>query len=158
MEAASLDLRLIQELQKNGRESYVNLASNLGVAEGTIRYRLKHLLYKNLIRIAALPNLSELGYNCTAIVGIQVSMAAVRNVASALAQKPNICYLTSVAGRYDLIAIIVTKTTQELSDCIELEVAPIPGIIRTETFISTNAIKGKWGLLDTTGLNLTCPD
>jgi Lrp/AsnC family transcriptional regulator for asnA, asnC and gidA len=155
METANLDLRLIHELQRNGRENYVNLASNLGVTEGTIRYRLKHLLSKNLIKIVALPNFSKLGYSCTAIVGIQVSMADIRNVASDLAQKPQICYLTSVAGRYDLIAIIVTKTTKELSDFIELDIIPIPGIIRTETFIGMNAVKGESGLLDTTGLTST---
>lgn len=152
MEAASLDIRLIQELQKNGRESYVDLANKLGVSEGTIRYRLKHLLDNDAIKIAALPNLPKLGYNCTAIVGIQVEMAVVRNVASKLALKPNVSYVTSVAGRYDLIALTIHKTPQDLSDFIEVEVAPMPGVMRTETYINMNITKGKWGLLDTTGI------
>lgn len=83
---------------------------------------------------------------------MQVRMADVRNVASELAQKPNVCYLASVAGRYDLIAITITKTTQELSDFIELEIASILGVMRTETHVNMNIIKGKWGMLDITGL------
>ncbi|MFC1934996.1 Lrp/AsnC family transcriptional regulator, partial [Chloroflexota bacterium] len=91
-------------------------------------------------------------YNCTAIVGIQVKMTAVRTVANKLAQKPNVGYLTSVAGRYDLIAIVITKTNQELSDFIELEMVTIPGVLRTETYINTNTIKGKWGIIETSEL------
>jgi len=152
MKVDNLDIQLIKELEKDGRENYVNLADKLGVAEGTIRYRLKHLLDNNVIKIATLPNLPRLGYSCTAIVGMQVKMTAVRSIANKLAQKPNVCYLTSVAGRYDLIAIVFTKTTQELSDFIELEVATIPGVMRTETYVNMNTIKGKWGMLDTSEL------
>tara|TARA_Y100000310_G_C19974683_1_gene487052 strand:+ start:278 stop:412 length:135 start_codon:yes stop_codon:yes gene_type:complete len=39
-----IDQQLIKELQRNGRESYLDLAKLLGVVEGTVRKRVKRLL------------------------------------------------------------------------------------------------------------------
>jgi DNA-binding Lrp family transcriptional regulator len=43
-----LDRQLILELQKDGRQQYVDLARKLGVVEGTVRKRVKRLLQRNL--------------------------------------------------------------------------------------------------------------
>lgn len=144
-----LDLKLIQELQKNGRESYVDLAGRLGVVEGTIRKRIKHLLDRDIIKIAAVPNIRELGYGFTSIIGFQVRMEDLRKVAENLAQNQHVCYLAFVTGRYDLMAIVVTQSPEELSRFIEKEISAIPSILRTETFVNLDIIKGGAGLLDT---------
>jgi Lrp/AsnC family transcriptional regulator for asnA, asnC and gidA len=68
-----IKLILIRELQRNGRETYVNLAKKLMVVEGTIRKRVKDLLEKNIIEIVALPNLKNLDYNFIGIMEIQGS-------------------------------------------------------------------------------------
>jgi Lrp/AsnC family transcriptional regulator for asnA, asnC and gidA len=146
------DHRLIEELHKDGRASYTDLARKLGVVEGTVRTRVKHLLRKNILAIAALPNLSELGYRLTSIIGLQVRMADLRKVADALAKNPNVCYLAFVTGRYDLMAIIVTRSHKELSDFIENEISAIPSILRSETFVNLDVIKGKSSGIDTSQL------
>lgn len=147
-----LDLNLIRELQKNGRESYVDLASRLGVVEGTVRKRIKHLLDRDIIKIAAVPNVRELGYSFTCIMGLQVRMEDLRKVAKNLAQNQHVCYLAFVTGRYDLMAIVVTQSPEELSQFIEKEISAIPSILRTETFVNLDIIKGAAGLLDTVQL------
>lgn len=154
-----LDRRLIQELQKNGRQGYVNLAKVLGVAEGTIRKRIKNLQSRNIMNITAVPNPRTLGYNVFSIMGFQVRMAYLRNVAEELVHKPNICYLAFVTGRYDLLAIIMTQSPEELSHSIEQEISTIPGILRTETFVNLDIVKGGWLGLDTTQLinNISVP-
>jgi len=152
-----LDRKLIEELQKDGRASHIRLASKLGVSEGTVRKRLAKLVAKNVIRVAALPNLSALGYNLTSIIGIQVRMTDLRIVADALARKANVCRLAFVAGRYDLIAIVVTRSHKALSDFIEKEVSTIPGVTRTETFVNLDVMKGEWAGIDTTQL-VSCLD
>ena len=139
-----LDRKLIEELQKNGRRSYVDLAKMLGVAEGTIRRRVKALVDKQIIKIAAVPNPYKLGYGFISIMGLQVRMADLRQVAESLSQKPNVCYLAFVTGRYDLMAIIIAHTPQELSNFIEKEISSIPSILRTETFVNLDVIKGEW--------------
>jgi len=76
-----LNRKLIQELQKSGRQGYVALAEMLGVVEGTVRKRVKDLLDKKVIKIVAVPNPRALGYNFVSIMGLQVRMAELRKVA-----------------------------------------------------------------------------
>lgn len=146
------DLRLIQQLQEDGRRSYVKLGKALGVAEGTVRRRVKRLTEGEILKVAGVPNLNELGYNCINVMALQVRMANLKAVAGALAQRPAVCHLAFVTGRYDLIAIIVTRTPQELSRFIQNEISVIPGILRTETFVELDVIKGEWLEVDTTQL------
>ena len=147
-----LDQRLIQELQKNGREGYTRLAAKLGVTEGTIRKRVRNLVARGIIKIVAVPNVSELGYKLMSIIGIQVRMLHLRKVGDTLARKPNVCHLSFVAGRYDLMAIVMARSHNELSKFIEKEVATIPGILKTETFVNLDIIKGAWSGSDTNHL------
>ena len=147
-----LDQKLIRELQKNGRQSYVNIAKMLGIVEGTVRKRVKDLTDRNIIKIVAVPNPRELGYNFISVMGLQVRMADLRKVAENLAEKPNVCYLAFVTGRYDLMAIIVTRSSEELSHFIEKEISALPSILRTETFVNLDIIKGGRPGLDTTQL------
>ena len=147
-----VDRRLILELQKNGREPYADLSRKLGVVEGTVRRRVKLLLDKHIIKIVAAPNTRELGYGLTSIMGLQVKMSDLRAVANNLAQNQHVCYLAFVTGRYDLMAIVVTRSPEELSRFIEKEISTISSILRTETFVNLDVIKGSGGLLDTTQL------
>ena len=147
-----LDRKLIEELQKDGRESYTELAKKLGVTEGTVRKRVKNLVDKSIMKIVAVPNMSELGYNLMSIIGMQVKMVDLRKVANALVKKVNVCHLAFVAGRYDVMALIVTRSHKELSDFIEKEISTIPSILRTETFVNLDVIKGAWSVTDITQL------
>ena len=99
-----------------------------------------------------MPNPRELGYNFISIMGLQVRMADLRKVADDLAQKPNVCYLAFVTGTYDLMAIIMTRSSEELSRFIETEISAISSILRTETFVNLDIIKGGAPWLDTTQL------
>jgi len=147
-----LDRKLIEELQKDGRESYTELAMKLGVTEGTVRKRVKNLVDKSIIKIVAVPNMSELGYNLMSIIGMQVKMVDLRKVADALAKKANVCHLAFVAGRYDVMALVVARSHKELSDFIEKEISTIPSVLRTETFVNLEVIKGAWSGTDITQL------
>ncbi len=144
-----LDRELIVELQKSGRRSYIDLAKLLGVSETTVRNRVRHLLDKDLINITAIPDLEALGYNFMGIVGMQVRLADLRAVADQLTKHANICYLANVTGRYDFIAIVVTKSSREFADFVENIISAIPSILRTETFVNLRIYKGRVIGLDT---------
>jgi len=148
----ALDREIIQELQKHGRVSYTDLSKKLGVVEGTIRKRVKRLQEKGFIKIAAVPDLRKLGYGFICIMGLQVRMEDLPAVAKQLNSMKNICYLTFVTGSYDLMAIVVTRSPEELSHFIQSEISEIPSILRTETFVNLDTIKGAGCLIDTTQL------
>lgn len=139
-----LNRKLIQELQNNGRRSYTELAKMLGVSEGTIRKRVKDLQKQDVMRIAAMLNPYKIGYSFISIMAFQVRMADLHEVAKMLAQKPNVYYLAFVTGRYDLLAMLMCRSPEELSDFIKEHISSIPSIIRTETFVNLEVIKGPW--------------
>jgi Lrp/AsnC family transcriptional regulator for asnA, asnC and gidA len=147
-----LDKRLIEELQQDGRAVFVDLAHKLGVSEGTIRKRVRRLVTDKVMRVVAVPNLPKLGCGFLAMMGIQVRVHELRKVADQLINNHHVCYVSFVTGRYDLMAIVMTESPEELSGFIEKEISAIPDILRTETFVSLDILKGEPSLLDTVDL------
>ena len=139
-----LNQKLIQKLQNNGRQSYTELAKMLGVTEGTVRKRVKDLQKHNIIKIVAVLNPYEIGYNFVSVMALQVRMADLRQVGEMLAQKPNVYYLASVTRRYDLLAMVMCRSPEELSNFIKEHISSIPSILRTKTFVNLEVIKSPW--------------
>ena len=152
MKLDKLDKQLILKLQDNGRLSYMELAKTLGVAEGTIRNRLKKLLGQDIIRVTAVPELGKFGYNFIGIVGMQVRLSDLRTVAEQLSKEPNVCYLANVTGRFELIAIVLAKSPVDFSHFMEDTISNMPSVLRTETFVTLNVYKGYESGLDTSQL------
>jgi Lrp/AsnC family transcriptional regulator for asnA, asnC and gidA len=148
----ALDKELIIELQKDGRRSFVELAEILHISEATARNRVKRLLNQGLVKVTVVPDMQMLGYQFVGILGIQIRLTYLRSVVGQLTQHANVCYLANVTGRFDLIGIIVTRTASEFADFIENVISVIPGVDRTETFVSLNVFKGETIGMDTLGL------
>lgn len=147
-----LDRELILQLQNNGRQRNIKLASELGVSERTIRNRLSNLLKKGAIKITAIPNLEFLGYSFIATVGLQIQLLSLSTITKKLIDQPNILYLANVTGRYDLIFIAVARSSQQFADFMENVVSNIQGILRTETFVNLHSYKDGVTGLDTRSL------
>ena len=139
-----LGQRLIQKLQNDGRQSYRELADELGVAEGTVRKRVRDLRNKDVIKIAALPNPLKLGCNFICIIGMEVKLTDIQQVGKELAQSPNVYFLSSVTGRFDLIAILLFNTSEELGDFVREKISSVQGILKTETFVNMDILKSPW--------------
>lgn len=139
-----LDKRIILELRGNARRSYTDLAKVLEVSEGTIRNRVKSLQDKNIIKFEAVVNPGSLGYKFITIMALQVKVADLAQVADMMGKLPNVYYLAFVTGRYDLVAIIMSRTTEELSDFIKQYVAALPSIMRSETLVNLEILKSPW--------------
>ena len=136
----NIDINIIKSLQKDGRESFTNLASKLGVVEGTIRKRYKKLTENDIIQVSALFNHSA-DNTLLSMIGVQVTGSA-KKVATELSKKSQIPYIAFVTGRYDLMIIVHSNSPAELADFILKEIAVIPGVDKTETFINLDIIKG----------------
>ena len=57
-------------------------------------------------------------------------------MAERLREVPGVTEVYSVAGRYDLAAVIRTKTNDELADVITQQIRQVGGILDTETLIA----------------------
>jgi DNA-binding Lrp family transcriptional regulator len=50
------------------------------------------------------------------------------------------------------MAVVMTRSPQELAKFIENEISVIPGVARTESFVNLDIIKGGWLGIDTSQL------
>lgn len=72
----------------------------------------------------------------SAIVLLNVERDKVNTVAEKLADMAGISEVYSVAGRYDLVAIVRVKENEQLADIVTNHMLKIEGIIKSETLIA----------------------
>lgn len=72
----------------------------------------------------------------TAIVLINVERARVNQVAQALVELAGVTEVFSVAGQYDLVAILRTETNEQIADLVTGYIQDVQGITRTETLMA----------------------
>lgn len=72
----------------------------------------------------------------TAIVLINVHRADFDSVAQKLTGLKGVTEVYSVAGQYDLVAILRTATNEEIADLVTRQIMGIEGITRTETLMA----------------------
>ena len=74
----------------------------------------------------------------TALVLLNVKRQQIKEVSQKLVDMQEVAEVNSVAGRYNLVAIVRVKNNQQIADTIAGEFAELHGIIATETLIAFN--------------------
>jgi len=75
----------------------------------------------------------------TAVVLMNVNADWTSRVASELAQMSGVSEVYSVAGNYDLVAVLRAKNNESLADLVSETIRKVPGVVRTETLIAFRA-------------------
>ncbi len=72
----------------------------------------------------------------TAVVLIKAKTREIGALAAALAELEGVVEVYSVAGRYDLVAIVRARRNEELAGIVSDRMHALPGIVDSETLIS----------------------
>lgn len=75
----------------------------------------------------------------TAIVLIKAETRQIPDLANQITDMPGVSEVFSVAGRYDLVAIVRVAKNEELADVISDKMRHLDGIVETETMIAFRA-------------------
>lgn len=142
-----LDRKLIDLLQVNGRASNARIARQVGVSEGTVRRRLRHLIQSKIIRVVAVPDPQQMGLNTIALVGVQADPDKIDAVASRLSELPEAQYTALTTGSYDIFIWVALPTAEDLGHFLRQKVGATPGVRRTETFVHLSILKKGYGIL-----------
>lgn len=142
-----LDLMLIKELEVDGRQTNTDLAKKIGTSKATARRKLRRLLDDNIIRVVAVANPPALGYKTVATMGINVRPGEVDAVAEKLAAYKNIHFVIISTGRYDIIAWVMFREPEDLSNFLRKELGKIPGLTSVETMVNLKIIKASFSYL-----------
>jgi DNA-binding Lrp family transcriptional regulator len=75
----------------------------------------------------------------TAIVLLTVEASSTNQIAEALARIQGVSEVYSVAGNFDLVAIVRVGTDEALADLVTLQIRGVPGIKTSQTLIAFRA-------------------
>ena len=142
-----LDTRIVDILQKDGRASNAGIAREVGVSEGTVRRRLKRLVQEEYIQVVALPDPVKMGYESQALVGVQVDPDKIDQVADDLSELSQVNWVAVTTGSYDIFAWATLQSAEALGLFLRTKVGIIPGVRRTETFVSLANKKRGYGTI-----------
>jgi DNA-binding Lrp family transcriptional regulator/CBS domain-containing protein len=130
----SLDRQVIALLQRDGRTPNVEIARELGIAEGTVRKRLERLIDSGIIHVTAVANPGVLSNATPVFVGVEVDLQRLEQVAATLAGMPEVLRVAIVAGEYDIMLEAVLPAIDRLLPFLRDRVGTIPGVKHTATF------------------------
>ncbi len=129
----TLDIAIIQELQKNGRKPFTEIAQTLNISEATVRNRVNKLIDKQVLQIVGLISPHRLGYNSPAMVSVAVHPGRVEAVAKKIADFEEVSYLIMVSGEFDLMVEVMCRDREHFVEFLNQKLAQVPGVLRTQT-------------------------
>ena len=140
-----IDQRLIEALQKNGREPFRRIAAEVGVSEATIRARYQRLCDDNILQVTGVTNPLGLGFDAQAMVGVRTS-GPPEPVAEEIAQWDEADYVVVTAGQFDVLVELTCADRRQLLDATN-RMRAIDGVVSTETFLNLELRKQlyDWG-------------
>lgn len=136
-----MDMRLLAALGSDGRRSYADLSSELDLSETAISRRVSALTSSHRLYFVAMVVPEALGFHLEVLVHLRVELAALESVASALAAKPQVRYMSATTGNSDLALEAVFRDTDELYQFLTHTLGGLEGIKNVEVDVILEAIK-----------------
>ena len=131
----SLSKRLIKLLEKDARQNSEVLARQLGVSSATVRRRLRALIKGDAIRIVAVVNPDKLELPLAVVMGFDVVLEKLTSTAQALANLPQVKWVLTTTGRFNILALTLFSSLDELDKFLQTEIARIEGLKDSEVSI-----------------------
>lgn len=138
--------RIIEHLQDDGRRSYASIATAVGLSEAAVRQRVQKLLDAGVMQIVAVTDPLQVGFRRQAMIGIRAEGDLIA-VGDALSAMPEVAYVVTTAGSFDLLCEVVCEDDAELLDVLSGAIRALPGVHATETFVylKLNKQHYNWG-------------
>jgi len=136
-----LDKEILNEMNKNARLSFRDLAKILGVSVATISHRVKKMENLGIIKgYIPLLDQKKVGYDFTAIIEISIEKGRLSNVEKKLAEFDNALGVYDITGLYDALVVARFKDRDHLNDFIK-KIQKFEFVQKTYTSIVLEVVK-----------------
>jgi DNA-binding Lrp family transcriptional regulator len=131
------DIRIIEQLNKDGRASLRKIAEKLEYSPSTVSNHFRKLLDDEVIK-GFRPQLdySKLGFSFTCLTQIKAEAGKQKKVAEELSEKKYIHSLYQVTGDTDIIAICKFRSRKEMRENLTQDLNQLEGITDTKTNVA----------------------
>jgi len=140
----AIDLKILEALQEDARQTYTAMGKRLGVAHSTVYDRIKRMERHGIIKkyTAILDAEKVAAKNITAIMTVFTNPKESEKVAEKLCEAPQVLEVyTSLSEELLIIAKVVAENQESLHTFIANSVAPLHGVLRIRTSIVTKKFK-----------------
>ena len=132
------DEKILEFLQKDSRESFVEIGKKLKMSESAVRRRVKNMVDNGTIEKFTV-QVGETN-STSAIVLISVdSSVDTAKVSTKLTKLSDVKTIYEITGQYDISVIVRAQNITEINKCID-DLRKIPGVIDTNTVIILKTI------------------
>ena len=128
------DISIINEL-KDGRMSFNKIANTLGLAEGTVRTRVKRLRKDGQLDITALVDPEALPEHSVVMIGVRVKDMDLVKKGSQFRNLRGVVSVAVVTGRFDLILTVMLTKDFGILEFYTEEASKIKNVQSVETFV-----------------------
>lgn len=140
-----LDRGILRQLEEDGRRAFREIARTLGTSEATVRARVKRMQDLEILRIVAFADPERLGNHQLALAMLSVEPHRHGDVVARLSKLPEISYVSTLLGRFDICAEIASSSNVELWEFLETQVNTIEGVRAVETLSIVHVHKLRYG-------------
>ena len=135
------DKRILNLLQDDARVSFAEIAKRTGVAESTVRYRMRRLARDKVItRMTALLDPRSIGMNVTAVVLVKINPKLLTAAIGRLAAFEESHHVFQTTGEYDAIAVVHTEDMEHLNE-LKRRIEMISGVKDVSVWAATGLAK-----------------
>ncbi|MFE5700775.1 Lrp/AsnC family transcriptional regulator [Rhodococcus koreensis] len=129
-----VDERLIELLIADGRMTYADLGSHVGLSGDAVRNRVRRLMDDDILEVVGSVPASLLGLESFALVGITVDGPAYP-VAQALSELEHADLVVRTSGVFDLIVELVCTDDNHLLSIVDESIRSIPSVTRCQVMM-----------------------
>ncbi len=147
----TVDLRLYELLREDGRRSFSELASIVGVSESMVRRRVDALRERGGLRFATLLEPYLLGYDVECFCWIRVDLSQLEQAARTLAAQREIRYLSATIGHSDLICETILHSQDDFYEFSTKTLGRLPGVHSVDVGLELQTVKRAY-------VRMTTPD
>jgi len=141
-----LDRCIVAELQENARKSINAISRKYSINASTIRYRIRSLESRGLMRFVTVVDPPAVGLHAFALVEIQANANLISQIIQTLSQKSWVLQLFVCAGFANLLAIVPAATAEDIKQIKMEDLSAIDGVdrVRASALIKTYAMDARW--------------
>ena len=134
----NLDRKILSLITGNARIPYLEVARECNVSGAAIHQRIQRLIKIGVIKGSEFVlNPKKMGFHTCAYIGVFLESAHLYpEVVKKLIEIPEITQCHYTTGNYSIFMKVYTKSNEDLKHVLVDKLQAIPGIARTETFIS----------------------
>lgn len=140
-----IDKRILDELQKNGRLSIVELASRVNLTKTPCSERVRRLENSGVIKgYCAILDPAKVGINHVTIVHItlaQTSDNSLDEFNEAVKEIPEVQSCLMIAGQFDYVLKVRTRDITHFREILGEHIGKLPGVMQTHSFAVMETVK-----------------